>query len=53
MEQSPPWEANRRSASEDARRYMEPEGPLPCSQEPAIDPILSQMNQVHILKLFI
>jgi len=26
---------------------MEPDGSLPCSQEPATGPILSQMNQVH------
>jgi hypothetical protein len=26
---------------------MEPEGLLPCSQEPAIGPYLSQTNSVH------
>jgi hypothetical protein len=26
---------------------MEPEGSLPCSQEPSTDPYLSQMNPVH------
>jgi hypothetical protein len=29
---------------------MEPEGSLPCSQEPATFPILSQMNPIHISK---
>jgi hypothetical protein len=30
---------------------MEPEGSLPCFQEPPIHPILSQMNQKHTLFL--
>jgi hypothetical protein len=37
MEQSPSWEANSHSANQDIRRFfIEPEGSLPCSQEPAI-----------------
>jgi len=28
---------------------MEPEGSLPCSQQRATDPVLCQMNSVHIL----
>jgi len=28
---------------------MEPEGSLPCPQETILDPILSQMNQIHTL----
>jgi hypothetical protein len=31
---------------------MELEGSLPCSQEPAIIPVLSQMNPVHTLPLY-
>jgi len=26
---------------------MQPEGSLPCSQQPATDPVLSQMHPVH------
>jgi hypothetical protein len=35
MEQSPYWEANRSSASQEIPRFMEPEGSLPHSQQPA------------------
>jgi hypothetical protein len=39
MEQSPSWEANRSSASQEIPRIiMEPEGSLPHSQEPATCP---------------
>jgi hypothetical protein len=32
---------------------MEPEASLPCSQEPVTDPILSQINLVHILAHYV
>jgi hypothetical protein len=36
MEQSPSWEADNHSASQEIpRRVMEPEDSLPCSQNPA------------------
>jgi hypothetical protein len=39
MEQSPSWEANRFSASqENSPHFMEPEGALPHSQVPATCP---------------
>jgi hypothetical protein len=41
---------------------MEPQGPLPCSQEQPLDPVQSQMNststwplrffKIHLLQLF-
>jgi hypothetical protein len=41
MEQSPSWEANRFSASqENSPHFMEPEGVLPHSQVPATRPYL-------------
>jgi hypothetical protein len=33
MEQSPSWEANSHSASQEILRFMETKGSLPCSQE--------------------
>jgi hypothetical protein len=44
MEPSP-WELL--NSSRIAQHFTEPEGSLPCSQEPATVPILSQMNPVH------
>jgi hypothetical protein len=38
MEQSPLWEADKHSASQETFRLVELEVPLPCSQEPATDP---------------
>jgi hypothetical protein len=35
------------SHSRTSQRFMEPEGPLPCSQEPLLVPILSQINPIH------
>jgi hypothetical protein len=43
MEPSPSWKA-----ASLLKNFMEPEGSLPCSQEPYLAPILSQMNPVHI-----
>jgi hypothetical protein len=37
MEQSPYWEANSHSTSEEILSFMEPEGLLPCSQEPTTE----------------
>jgi hypothetical protein len=51
MKQSHPGEANSRSTSQGTSPLynMEPEGSLPCSQEPAMDPQpLSQMNLIYI-----
>jgi hypothetical protein len=36
----------------DSPLLMEPGGSLPCSQEPAIVSILSQMNSVHIVTTY-
>jgi hypothetical protein len=53
MEQSPSWDANSHSASQEIPRLKEPEGSLPCSQKPAAGPyILSQMNPVHNLPIY-
>jgi hypothetical protein len=39
MEQNPSWQANSHSATQEIPRpFMEPEGSLPCSQQPATDP---------------
>jgi hypothetical protein len=40
MEQSPSWEANNQSASQDIphQNFMELGGSLPCSQEPTTGP---------------
>jgi hypothetical protein len=48
MEQSPSWEANRFSVSQENSPYfMEPEGSLPHSQVATAVPILSQLDPVH------
>jgi hypothetical protein len=39
MEKSPSWETNSHSTSQEIPRLlMEPEGSLPCSQQPATGP---------------
>jgi hypothetical protein len=32
---------------------MEPEGSLPCSQEPSTGPILSQINPIHTIPSYL
>jgi hypothetical protein len=38
MEQSPSWVADSRSDSQEIPSFKEPEGPMLCSQQPAIGP---------------
>jgi hypothetical protein len=38
MEQSPSWETNSHSGNQIPRLFMELEGSLRCSQQPATDP---------------
>jgi hypothetical protein len=48
MEQSPSWETNPFSASQEIHRiFTEPEGSSPHFQELPPVPILSQINLVH------
>jgi hypothetical protein len=49
VEQSPSGEANGRSGSQEIPPpFTEPEGLLPCSQQPSF-PVLTQMNPVYTL----
>jgi hypothetical protein len=47
MEQSPFWEPNSHSTTQEIPPVIELEGTLPCSQEPATGPTLNLMNSLH------
>jgi hypothetical protein len=47
-ELSPSWEAVKCAATH-SLYFMEPEGSLPCPQEPSTGPFLGQIDPVHII----